>query len=289
MNEQQISAMGATVYWSAGPTDRELLIERLESIDMQRFTPKERTEFSCLENAVKEYCARLDSHRRRNDPRDRIVQKHENPKENGVEVVEVDRGESQNYYTQDFSVRVQNGRIVSTGGYADDYELQQLYDRFRSEITGVSVGQTLVAILAELGGTALRPSGGVYWIPEGAVETWREVVQAVEGSSPAGKNSIYMLRTIMDESAIKAVRDAIVHEITSAAALISEEIYSGELGEEALKNRQNRALKLRQRIGQFEGFLGETLETLKGIVQSMENTAATVMMQRLTGVAATAS
>jgi len=286
MNEYKISTMGATVYWSAGPTDRELLAEKLKAIGLGNHTPKERTEFSCLDNAVKHYCNQLDSKRRRDDPRDRIVQKHENPKENGVEVVEVDRGESQNHYTHDFSVRVQDGRIGSSGSYADDWEIQELFDKYRSEITGVSVGQSLVGILADLGGAALRPSGGVYWIPEGSVEVWKEVVEAVEASSPQQKNKIYMLRTIMDESAIKAVRDAIMNEITTAAAAISEEIYSGELGKEALENRQKKAAGLKERIVQFEGILGETLDTLKEVVGAVESSAATVMMQRLTGVGA---
>ena len=44
MNSQQVDVDGAVVYWSAGPTLRELLIERLQQLGMEQHVPDQRTD-----------------------------------------------------------------------------------------------------------------------------------------------------------------------------------------------------------------------------------------------------
>ena len=81
----------------------------------------------------------------------------------------------------------------------------------------------------------------------------------------------------MDEGTIRAVKDAIVSEVTQAAAAICEEIAGGRLGPDALENRKDAALHLHERVSIYEGVLGEALAELHVVVRSVEQTAAAAM------------
>lgn len=102
------NATGAVVYWTCGPTDRDKLKENLDAICLQGTVPAERTDAAALKMAVTEYQAGTTKGkaRKKDKDRDTIIQPHSDHKRNGFEVVVVDRGENQNFYTPDFSVRV---------------------------------------------------------------------------------------------------------------------------------------------------------------------------------------
>ena len=83
-------------------------------------------------------------------------------------------------------------------------------------------------------------------------------------------NAIYRLRTVFDLEAVRAVRDAVSHEVDAAARKLAEEMDSGELGEEALSARKRHAQGLRERVSMYEGILGETLEQLRQAISDAE-------------------
>src|SRR5438093_130297 len=76
-------------------------------------------------------------------------------------------------------------------------------------ITGDSVTKSLVSICTKLGGISLKPSGGVYWIPDHNLGDWVCVAQAVERCPVHGACAVYLIRHSMDEDAMRAVRDGL--------------------------------------------------------------------------------
>lgn len=266
---------GAVVYWSTGPTQAELLAANLRLLGLEDFIPNPRTDRSALQNAIKDYAKSLGQEKHR----DRLIQGHRKP-EDGLELVDVDLGESENSYSLAFSAKAtETGRVEVIRGNADRYELQSRFDTYKSMLTGASVSKTLVDVLVKLRGTALRPSGGVYWIPERSVEAWTEVAKTVEQCAvEKDDNRIYLLRTIMDHSMVRAVKDAIVNEVSTAAGRIATEIASGELGEDAMETRKVMAGQLRDKVKEYEGILGEMLEGLSSVVDSVEQSALVVAL-----------
>ena len=273
MNHHNLSPTGAVIYWSAGPTSRQLLEARLGQLGLEDFTPPQRTDAAVLKSVLLDYC---DGSKSRNS--DKVVQSHCQPKRNGFEVVDVARQKEANEYSHDFSALVQEGLVVITRGVADQRVLQQAFTEHKALLTGGAVGQMLVEVLAHLGGAALRPSGGVYWIPEDAVASLQAIAAAVEESSEGLKgNKVYMLRTVMDEAAMRAIRAAIITEVTAEAAVLGNEIAAGNLGETALAKRMDLAKTLHSRIARYEGILGEALDVLHQIVQVAEQAAASTV------------
>lgn len=275
MNVQHIAPSGGVVFWNAGPTQRELLLERLRQIGLERFVPAERGDSNALRSALKDHC---DTRSQRRRGKDKLVQSHKQQSKHGFEVVDVQRGEQFNDYSLDFAAKVEGGVVHVTHGDVDQSQLQELFTTHKSTITGASVGQSLVAILAHLGGTALRPSGGVYWLPETAIETWQSVVGAIQQAArETGGNSVYLLRTLLDESGIRAVKDAIVAEVTEASSGLIAEIRTGGMGDTALTNRQIIAASLHSRVRQYESILGEALDRLHDVVRIAEEAAASAI------------
>jgi hypothetical protein len=271
------TASGAVVYWSTGPSQRDLLRAALERLGLGEHTPSPRTDAAALKIALKEYAAGVKC-----KTKDRIVQPHAQQAKHGFEVVEVELGESRNEYTIDFSAKVTDGgRVEVTNGLGPRQALQDAFDTHKSTLAATAVSKALVDILSELGGTALREAGGVYWLPEDAIGKWQDVAAAVEACATEKPTSIYLLRTVMDEQAVRAVRDAIVAEVTGAAAAIAEEVGERQLGEEALENRKKVTAGLHERVKRYETILGEAMESLHAVVDSVEASLTMTMLASL--------
>jgi hypothetical protein len=271
MNHHNLSPTGAIVFWSVGPTIRESLYNRLSQLGLADYMPAERTDAAALKSTLLGYCKDKKSRKA-----DKVVQSHRRPKNNGFEVVDVERKEEVNDYDHAFSAKVEDGRVSITRGVADWRVLQDEFAKQKAMITGAGVGQMLVKLLATLEGVTLKP--GTYWIPEEALATWKDVAAAVEGSAVEQKGSeVYYVKTVLDEAGCRAVRDAIIREITQEAATLGTEIAGGNLGDEALGRRKSLAASLHDRVRRYEGFLGEALDVLHQIVTVAEQAAASAV------------
>lgn len=283
MTAHVIASGGAVVFWTGGPTSRQILEARLAQLDLQDFTPLPRTEAQALKIALGDYADEQKQSLRRarkgtaKDPnggkvkRDKLVQPHRNQKQNGFEVVDVARGDAANDYVTDFSAKVVDGVVQISRGYAERTSLQEKYDLAKVTLGGNAIGRSLVDIMASLKGTALREAGGVYWIPDEGVPTWARVIAAFQD---AGRNKVYAMRTVMDSQTVRAVSDAIVGEVLAASGSLADEIRTGQLGEQALDSRRQRAKSLHARVSEYEQILGQTMQHLHQVIGIAELAAA---------------
>lgn len=288
MIQKSYEVSGGVIYWSAADSNRVALEIGLAPLGLAELIPNPRTEPSALEAALKDYCDSKNAMLRKENRR-KIVQPHLKRSDTGFEIVDMEMGEHENAYTFDFAVGFNEQRSLQFRGscsYDAEVSIRDSYRQHRDMVTGAAVGTCLVKIASDkLGGTALRDSGGVYWLPEYSVERWIQVAKAVEGAAIGhAANKVYLLRTEMNEGAMKAVRDAIVSEISRDAATLSTEIYSGQLGERALETRKEQAVVLHQRISQYEAILGETLDSLRLVVKSVEESATLAALSAMSSV-----
>jgi len=77
---------------------------------------------------------------------------------------------------------------------------------------------------------------------------------------------------------VRAVRDAIVAEVSAEGSRISQEVMDGNLGERALEHRKEQALGLRSKIELYEELLDCGLESLRKAVDETEQTVATAAL-----------
>jgi hypothetical protein len=137
-----------------------------------------------------------------------------------------------------FSARIESWGGLIVEGEGNQTAIQAAFDRHKSQLTGAAIGKLLVDVLARAGGTTLRESGGVYWVAEESVQAVERVAAFVEECGEDGGNRVYLLRTAMDESTVRAVRDAITAEVTKEANAIVNELKENDFGDEALTRRR---------------------------------------------------
>lgn len=287
MEERTISADGAVVYWQLQDTSRDALVDGLKAIDLAEYAPNEKTDVASLKASITQYLA---DHKPSEGHVKQVVPKAK--AEDGFEVWDFEQAETgqRNQPVLDFTAHLvpndpdgNEMRVEITDGYADQWTLQRGYERAKRTLNGAAVGNSMVRILKHLGGTALRQSGAVYWIPSTSLPKWESVAQAVEGSciSKVRKSIVFKLTTRMDEGTLRAVKHAIVEEIASEVADINQRVFSGELGEKAMETQKTRAEGLYERIKLYEGIIGEALDGLREGVKVAEKSMTTMTLKSM--------
>ena len=129
--------------------------------------------------------------------------------------------------------------------------------------------------MESLGGTRLRPTGAVYWIPGPKLDEWSQIVHAVEQCAEGKPSAVYLLRHRLDGDAIRAVRDALVTEVQGEVKRIQEEVLSGDLGPRALETRKKQAGELRDKVLLYEDLFSVALSDLHDVIDEADQSAAT--------------
>jgi len=173
-------------------------------------------------------------------------------------------------HAQTLTVRLTDNTVI----YSDDSELAHTVSRAYAAQDGLldrdDVALWLVAVVRRLHGTPLRPRGGLYYLLPARVQEWRQVCAALE-QSQAG--SCYTLPTIGGEDATRAVLDALVRDVGAACVEYGDAVATGTLGTRALRARVADCDTLLERLAQYEGMLGGTLDAVRVQVQSVQDAA----------------
>jgi hypothetical protein len=262
IRENTIGLDGIITFWSLGEdTSRDVLDMRLGWAGLKSHLPERRTHFAALKDAL----ARL------YPAKEYLIQPLD--KQGGFEVVHVRRGSEFNDYRHVLTAKADAQGFLEVSPYALRQPIAEGFERQMGRLTPAQVTRCLVGIVEELGGTRLRPSGGIYWLPSHHLPRWQEAAEAVRAAG-AGENSLYVITHRMDAEAVRAVRDAIVAEVTAEAEKMHQEILSGGLGERALLHRQAEARRLRDKVRDYEEILGLALNHLHEAVGKAGEAAA---------------
>jgi len=198
------------------------------------------------------------------------------PKQNGVELVNIQRSEHRNDYVTNFGARVVQGYVKADYGHANEYSLTEQFLQFKARLTTSAVGQALVAVLERMDGmTGLKP--GVYYIPEHHLKRWKELAERVEACQEG--NKITTCRVAMDEGTARKIRDTLTAEVKEKAAKLLDDVSKGTLNDTQLQVRAKQAQELLDRVNLYSCILNEGLEGLKNVAQLANGAAAAAVMQ----------
>ena len=278
--EINVNANGANVFWTLGEdTDADFLEEQLSALKLSfgKLAPKKNSDKAALHIATKRVCAN----------RRRLVR----PLPSGIHGYAVvnedqdDNGKSLDH-SVDFDVLFLQGgdntpvfQDPQTGELIFPQEANAILGRYATErqrCNSHKVGIMLAKIVDRLHGVSLRPTGGYYWIPEQKVPLMESVAQIVRKSSPSGRNTVYFMRTVLDESGKVAVIDGLVRQLTSELESIEAQVEEvDEDGKRAMKKRglktkQERCERLHNRVRGYEKMFQTKLDSLRETVERVE-------------------
>ncbi len=181
MTESALDVGGVVVVWTASEfTDRDKLKAGLVLLGLDQFVPDPRPPASVLKDALEETLGGSRVLVRPLADRD------------GFTVVKEERGKNANYYATELIARVRNPDLPTIEYEPDDdraIQVNRAFRRHSGRIPGVQLSACLVEVVEFLGGTRLRPTGAVYWIPGPKLDEWALAAQAVEAASDEADNS----------------------------------------------------------------------------------------------------
>jgi len=260
---------GAIVYWSFGPGTSLLnLRDVLDRHGFAKYSPERMTDGAALRAAL---AKEFDGHK---------VFPVDIEGKTVFEVVKVraDKDRLTNDYEHVLTASVNSKQVIDLD--AGDYDLlTRLTDLFEGYVSLVPVSQltaVMVAIVDSLGGVTMRPAGGIYWIPDAHWERWKKLADDIELTGP--KNRVDACRVILDESCLKAVREALSNEVSKEAAAIDETIHCPKTGMRAAATARKRAQELQDKIRSYEAAFSIALPELADQLSKAVTAEATAVI-----------
>jgi hypothetical protein len=267
MIETSMEIGGAVVFWTAAEfTHRPRLQTGFDALGLGSFVPDPRPDSAVLRQALEDVFG---------NPRTLIRPLADR---DGFAVVREDRGKLDNQYSMLLSARMAGSSPVIEPGVAQANDVQRAFDQHRGRLIASQLSACLVKVVESLGGTRLRPTGAVYWVPGHRIESWCEVARAVESAHDGKPSAVYLLRHRFDAESVRAVRDAVVAEVHNEAARIQEDVLQGDLGGRALETRKKLAQTLRDKVLLYEDLLNVGLVDLHRVVDAADQAAASASL-----------
>jgi hypothetical protein len=261
----KINPTGLITFWSLSEySNREKLMGAWSPLGLGKLVPEPRPAVTCLKDAMIE-----------------VVGSSKNlvrplASRTGFVVVNETRGTEENQYQPRFSARVTEG--INKPLFSIDTEetrkVEESFYKHLGRLRNTQVTAALVAAVSQLGGTRLRPSGGIYWLAGDRLEAWEQLAAGATDAAEDGQNTIYLLKHDLDASAVTAVKDAIVAEIEYETNRLVTELREGDLGRRAVESRKREAAALRDKVSEYESILNVGLEHLRKHLDAVDQTAA---------------
>jgi hypothetical protein len=280
VHEKGIKVSGAVTFWSL--TDRidlKVLKEGFAAVGMEGCVPEERSALSALKAALVKVAG--DRNRLIRElpvpelPANAPADEKRAKRVRGYTVVdEAVKGEREMpdgskttilEYEESYCVALVAGDVIVFDRESPEAEaVKAAYDEERNIVTEAAVSRAMVRVLDKLSATTLRPTGGVYYIPDANLYKWEKVAEAVRAAVKAGGDGtadVYLIRTNLDDDAVKAVAAAMAREIETEASALEADL--GEAGKRALETRAARAVALTKKVEFYETTLGTVIDKAK--------------------------
>ena len=281
MNEaQRYPLTGQQVFWDNAPTPREDLRKVLDAHQLSALLPDEVTNEKALRHALSAFTSELPP------PGGHVwmIRGLKHLKQNGYEVKLEEKDETENDANQAFRVKIVNRIVVienDTYSFsaipmvqgAKQQRLQELYDKAKATVPGADVGAILTRILKTYRPMviALRPMGGLYWIPDAHKVAFESFCDDLLAACPG--NVVTPMNWEMTPKGLSRVSDSMLKEMQKECQSLLTDILGGTLGHEAMDNRLRRCIELQDEVTHSDEILGEFSSTLNTILDSARQAA----------------
>lgn len=268
MKTNTIEIAGEVCFWNcAAETDQFKLAQMLDAIDRNECIPHARTAFA----AAKQACLK---HYRGEGYR---VEKLKDG--NGVTVERITRGELENSYTQiaymivdDDAQTIEKCRVTDTIIENPSFVEGELIDSFQAELrlcSANAVGLALARAVEAHDGYRLRPTGGVYFLPNFKAEGFQKVADIFEACAIGGNTMVHRLSVAKGDATIRAVHSTIRERITERIAEMRDELANG-LKKNGRKNRADEVKALIEQTKRYETLLDESLAEVRADLENVK-------------------
>jgi len=129
-----------------------------------------------------------------------------------------------------------------------------------------------------LSAVALRPKGGIYFIPREKIPLWEKVVSAIDEVSG---HEIYSIPAMKTQDAIEAILDAVLSDAQRSINEIEtglQDAMDGDMGKRAVKHRVTMCQRASKKLEAYDVLLGNRLEDIKSKLVNLEEKFSVAML-----------
>jgi len=263
------SSKGKNVFFSTGSkTNADKLQKGLEALGFGKSAPKKNSKLIALHQALKGVCG----------SKSRLIRPLKG--EPGYAVVREQKGSDGKSlsHTIEFDALMPTDSEYpffrdSAGNLFSPPEENAIVQRFQIEkerVQASAISKSLVKIIDDLHGISLRPSGGIYWVPQGAVAHMEKVADCFRDACEGNLNKIYFQTTVFDDDLRESVIVGLTQSIETEVRQMLEVLNNPDIGKRAKNTKRDRCGKLLKRITGYERMFRVSLQELQKQVSEVE-------------------
>lgn len=159
-------------------------------------------------------------------------------------------------FTTELRVRLDenDALVLSPAGHPDEGKVRSAFARELAELSSADFSPWLARLmLRRLDAVGLRDTGGVYFVPQHAMDDFGLVMSVLQTETA---HSISTIPALKSADAVAAISDALAGEVRAAAADIEAYFQEGKLQERAVAARVKKLHELEAKMGRYEALLG---------------------------------
>jgi len=143
--------------------------------------------------------------------------------------------------------------------------LQTEYDRARSTYEASTLSGWLVGQVEQRKAIRLRDTGGIYFVPEGYVQSWRAFGEVL---AEASASRVYEVPAVKNEQAMVALVEALSQELQCRVTLLDQDI--ADRGVRGLRSKAARCEELAEKVRVYESLFSVSLDALNDMVSRLD-------------------
>jgi hypothetical protein len=172
--------------------------------------------------------------------------------------------------------------VVKKAEDEDTLAIEQTFAHYRQHLIDDDLSPWLVRRIRDCQATALKPTGGVYFVPRTGTARWQRIVDAVKGAAPECR--IYGSPALdtgdalgLMDGVLDAAMDAIRREVLAEVEAWDQELDDAEdgntdpLSKRKLGGRKAAVEALSSKLHTYEALLGSGLDDLRARVVDVDS------------------
>ena len=266
MITKEFESTMALVCWELEPTDFESVRDLLASNNMGHCCPKPKDEITALDGAIREVAG----------GRNKLVVRRKKARQNGLELVKVQRHEYANDYDSVASAKVAEGRVEAYG--IDRWDLQTAFDASLKKLTASGISQALVRVIDALNGRPLKKAGGIYFLPAESFGTFEKIAGGLNTLNRG--NVVVVGKLIPNDKTLGQVKERFCTLTETRLTELITDLTNGNLKEEGVQTRCDEIQSILQTITVYKNALDDTLEGVQNVAELAKRVAAGVAFRK---------
>ena len=143
--------------------------------------------------------------------------------------------------------------------------LQTEYDRARNTYEASTLSGWLVGQVEQRKAIRLRDTGGIYFVPEGYVKSWREFGDVL---AEASASRVYEVPAVKNEQAALALIEALTQDLQGRVAHLDQDI--DDRGVRGLRSKAAKCEELAGKVRVYEALFSTKLDSLNEMVSRLD-------------------